>query len=471
MKTWPHPLRLRGLFAAMLGLCLAGPSVLVADDMTTNAPQSLWERDTLTGGWGEVRSRWSEKGFDFGLEYTGEFLANVQGGVKRGGLYQQLLKTLLDFDLEKTSGWKGAHIHASSLWLWGTRPDDIAGLTGSEFFDPSNISGYDTYRLYELWLEQSFWDEKFSVQAGQIAVDEEFICSDYAGIFLCGTHGWPAFMSATIPNGGPAYPVAGTGVRFLLKPNDRLDLMAAVTDGDVRDQSTKNRHGTHFGFDGGEGVFTIFEAAWHVNQRKGDQGLPGTYKLGGWYHSGHFDDLRYDTQGVSLEDDGTLSGLASNSTPASHNGNGGIYFDASRMIWRKRADADEGLGVYCRIAPWLPRDRNPLNFCAACGLNYKGLLRGRGEDIFGVGIGYARVSEGRRSAQRDANQIAAAGGTPNNLQPGPVPDYEMDLEATYQINLAPWWSVQPDFQYISHPGDSSAIKDAIVVGVRTQISF
>ena len=132
MKTWPHPLRLRGLFAAMLGLCLAGPSVLVADDMTTNAPQSLWERDTLTGGWGEVRSRWSEKGFDFGLEYTGEFLANVQGGVKRGGLYQQLLKTLLDFDLEKTSGWKGAHIHASSLWLWGTRPDDIAGLTGSE---------------------------------------------------------------------------------------------------------------------------------------------------------------------------------------------------------------------------------------------------------------------------------------------------------------------------------------------------
>jgi porin len=461
---------MRGLFILMLGLCLVGPSVLVAEGMT-NTPPSLWERATLTGDWGGARTDLSERGFDFSLEYTGEFLANTHGGVKTGGIYQQLLKPMLDFDFEKMAGWKGAHFHASSLWLWSTRAEDIGGMTGTRFFDPSNISGYDTYRLYELWLEQSFWDGKFSIRAGQIALDEEFICSDYGSIFLSGTHGWPAFISATIPDGGPAYPVAGTGVRVLFKPTDRLDLMAAVTDGDVRDQCTENRHGTHFGFDDGDGVFTIFEAAYRINQGKDDQGLPGTYKIGGWYHSGHFDDLQCDTQGVGLEDDGTLSGLSSNGTPASHAGNGGIYFNIDQMIWRKTPGSDEGIGIYCRVAPWLSSDRNPLDFYAAGGLNCKGLIPSRAEDVFGVGISYARVSKSLCGAQQDANLIAAAGGSPNNLQPGPMPDYEMDLETTYQINLAPWWSVQPDFQYIFHPGGSSAIKDAIVVGVRTQITF
>jgi len=55
--------------------------------------------------------------------------------------------------------------------------------------------------------------------------------------------------------------------------------------------------------------------------------------------------------------------------------------------------------------------------------------------------------------------------------PGPIPDYEMTVEVTYQIVLAPWWSVQPDFQYIFHPGGSKALKDAVVVGLRTQIAF
>ena len=54
----------------------------------------------------------------------------------------------------------------------------------------------------------------------------------------------------------------------------------------------------------------------------------------------------------------------------------------------------------------------------------------------------------------------------------------MALEITYQIVLAPWWSLQPDFQYIWNPGGNvpddtgtRPIKDATVLGVRTTISF
>ncbi len=41
----------------------------------------------------------------------------------------------------------------------------------------------------------------------------------------------------------------------------------------------------------------------------------------------------------------------------------------------------------------------------------------------------------------------------------------------FGLVIAPWWRLQPDFQYISHPGGSTALAEAIVVGVRTQISF
>lgn len=461
MKRW--------VCATLLLICSA--SYIHAEQA---ASASLWERNTLTGDWNGLRSHLSDKGFNIGLEYTGEFLANASGGIQRGELYQGLVATSLDFDLEKMTGWKGGQVHISSLWLKGTEPNsrnDIAGLTGSAYSDPSNISGYDSYRLYELWLEQNFWGDKLAIKFGQIALDEEFICNDYACLFLSGTHGWPAFVASTIPDGGQAYPVAGTGLRIKFTPAERFEFMAAVMDGDVHDQTSDNRNGTHFGFHSNEGLLSIFEVAFKLNQKPGDKGLPGTYKIGGWYHSGRFDDLRRDNAGGSLEDDGTLSGSPSTGAPASYVGNGGIYFDASQMIWREQPDSDKGCGIYVRVAPWLPDDRNPINFYAAGGIIFKGLIPQRAQDTCGIGINYARVSDSLRKAQREANRIAANGGAPNNLSPAPVPDYEMAVEATYQINVAPWWTIQPDFQYIIHPGGSRAIDNALVIGLRTTISF
>jgi porin len=448
------------------GASSAEPNPSTPAEAPASAPPTLWQRDTLTGDWGGARSRLSEHGFDVGIEYTGEGFANVSGGERRGALYQGLLTTTLDFDVEKMGGWKGGAFHVSGMWIHGTRPNkvgDIAGLTGAAYLDPSNIAAYDTYRLYEAWFEQKFLDDKLSIRAGQIAVDEEFVVSDYASLFINGTCGWPAFLSATMPSGGPAYPVAGIGARVLVRPIERLTIMAAVTEGDVGEQSLDNRNGTQFRLHHDEeGVFSIYEVAYRLNHEKDAKGLPGIYKLGGWYHSGRFDDLGFDTEGVSLAESAGI--------PLSHHGNGGVYLDIDQMVWREKADSDEGLGINCRVAPWLADHRNPVDFYAAGGLVYKGMLPGRDEDLFGVAVHYARVSDVVRDLQRTANAVAAAGGAPN-LDPGPVPDHEMGIEVTYQIVLAPWWSVQPDFQYIFHPGGSKALKDAIVVGLRTQITF
>jgi len=445
------------------------------DGETTNeTATSLWERDTLTGDWGGLRSRLASIGIEFETTYTGEFLANVRGGEKTGELYQGVVRSDLNLDIEKAGGWKGGAFHVSGLWIAGSEPNyrnDIAGLTGVQYLEPSNISAYDTVRLYQLWLEQRFLDDRLTIRGGQLALDDWLLCSDYACVFIGGTHGWPAFLSALIPNGGPAYPVAGTGAMVTGRPCENIEVMGAVVDGDVGDQTSESRHGTHFAFGGDHGVLAVLEVKWQYNHDEHATGLPGEVKIGGWFDSDYFDDLRYDTQGVSLEDDGTLSGQASNGEPRSHHYNGGVYFNIDQKLWREMLDSDEGLGAYCRIAPWLPQDINPADLYVAGGLVYQGILPSRDQDVVGVAVAYVEISDRLRGLQSDANTIVEAGGIPTTLEYGPLPDYEMALEVTYKVVLAPWWTIQPDFQYIFHPGGSPALKDAIVLGVRTTISF
>ena len=54
------------------------------------------------------------------------------------------------------------------------------------------------------------------------------------------------------------------------------------------------------------------------------------------------------------------------------------------------------------------------------------------------------------------------------------------IEVTYQAQIVPGWTVQPDFQYVFRPGGNianardpagAAIKDAAVFGLRTTIRY
>ena len=46
-------------------------------------------------------------------------------------------------------------------------------------------------------------------------------------------------------------------------------------------------------------------------------------------------------------------------------------------------------------------------------------------------------------------------------------DYEWVLELAYQVQLNPWWYVQPDIQCIVHPGGSADNPASCVLGIRS----
>ena len=89
----------------------------------------------------------------------------------------------------------------------------------------------------------------------------------------------------------------------------------------------------------------------------------------------------------------------------------------------------------------------------------------------GVAVAYARISPQAAAHESD---VATMSGSPM-----PIQDFEAALELTYQVKLADNWSVQPDLQYIIHPGGNfaapvnptSAIPNALVIGTRTTLRF
>jgi porin len=71
-----------------------------------------------------------------------------------------------------------------------------------------------------------------------------------------------------------------------------------------------DRTGTTFRVNGDQ--FYIGELAQNFELGTDEHALPGTFKLGGWYHSGVFSDQRYDAAGLSL------ANPMSTGIPASH---------------------------------------------------------------------------------------------------------------------------------------------------------
>ena len=63
----------------------------------------------------------------------------------------------------------------------------------------------------------------------------------------------------------------------------------------------------------------------------------------------------------------------------------------------------------------------------------------------------------------------------------PIRDYEAAIELTYRWKLGESWFIQPDLQYVFHPGanianpanpaSGSAIPNALVLGLRTALQF
>jgi len=245
--------------------------------------------------------------------------------------------------------------------------------------------------------------------------------------------------------------------------------LGGIFDGDQaapgpHDPQLRNRYGVNFRVNDPLLLLGQLQYAW--NNKKGDPNLAGQFKLGGWRHFGAFQDQRLASNGVSL------AAPSSSGTPLLLSGDIGGWAVFEQQIYRVPNTDDRGIGIFGRIAG-APADRNLVDLYADAGIEFIGLSDKRPDDKFGIAAGYAHIS--RRAQQLDSDYR-------NFVSPDwPQRSFEGLLTAVYQYQIRDGWTVQPNFQYIIHPGGGATapsgafpgqpLKNAAVVGLRTTLKF
>jgi porin len=468
-----YVLRLSAAFFALGISRVAADNADVENEPAKSGFRKFMEQDYLFGDWGGLRTDLSKHGIDFEFFYGGSLPDNLDGGVKRGAVYQGALLMMLDLDSQKLVGYEGGNFHVSSLWLHGNGPfstfDDGTPRYVGDLNKVNLLDFPRAFRLWELWYQQRFFDSKLAFKFGELSVDRDFIVPDlYTSLgsvtLINQTFFYPtlAFNIYDIPglparnHGLPSTPNAAPGALLRWNPVPQFYAQAAVYNG----KPDLTYSGTQFPISEQEGGLSYFEIGYHLNQQTNDTGLPGGYKIGGYYHTGSFVDVY---QGV------TSAFLGAVGFPAppveDHHGNYGAYFLAEQYLFRELDNKDpakQGLLAFFRLEG-APADRNLTQFGVDGGLVYRGLIPSRDWDTLAIGASYLKMSDDIRRAQQDANALLPGAFTPV--------DYETVLEVSYKLQLAAWWTLQPSLQRVFHPGGSAAIPDATVFILQTTLRF
>jgi porin len=192
-----------------------------------------------------------------------------------------------------------------------------------------------------------------------------------------------------------------------------------------------HKHFPKLTFNGQAGAFIGFETAY----RSGHETLPGTVRAGYWRNTGRFEDiLNVDSAG----------------NPIARKGNEGFYLIADKLIFA--SENNRCLEAFLQLGSTPGRSINEFKSYIGGGLTYSGLFPRRRNDEIGIAAAHARVN----------NRLVAGYGRDRS---------ETTLEITYRAAVHQHLSIQPDVQLVFNPGADSSVKNAIVAGLRFDISY
>jgi porin len=393
--------------------------------------------DEAAGGiWETAR----EQGIKASLAATGEFWSNADGGVDRGSEWNYLLDASVELDLATLFGGpEGGSVVVQLFNVQNSSGRCFAERSGS--INPaSGIHAGDQVRFYNVHYRQEWADGAVVLKLGQQAADDDFMGSDFAGLFMNSSFGaMPSQVATPLAEkcfGTSAYPiyaVAAPGSFVAVKPNDvwlfQMGAYVGSPGGDV-----SGNHGFDWEISPDAGVACFYEAgmSYHIG------GLPGGFKLGGTLHSGLFDDFEARNAGV---EDATVRGIHS------------FYLVADQTLI---AGGDDGavLGAFWRSGFSPLEDRSVVSTYHDVGIVWNGPF-GRDGDALGLAVANTRVG----------GEFARDAGSGRD---------EWAIELTYRAAVTSWMEVQGGVQWLLDPVFSEAAggdDQALVFGLRTGFSF
>jgi porin len=346
------------------------------------------------------------------LTYTSEVTGNAAGGIKRGARYLDNLDIEFEADLDRMVGWTGGQLHLYGLYNNGASIGELIGDAQAT----SNIeTGNRAIRLYEAWIDQKI-GANVSLRAGLYDLNSEFDTLEAAGLFTSSAHGIGTDFSQSGRNGPSIFPSTSLAARVQVAPATGWVVRAAVLDGVPGDPDRPRRTAILLGQR--DGALLVGEVEAPV--------ADGRLLFGHWRYTAKFD---------------TIEGGAGT-------GNSGSYLRVELPLADRQERRIDG---FARVGSASGRF-NMFSSFASMGLKFTGWFPDRMADEFGIAVAAAFTSR------------------PYRVLAGAAPA-EVAFEATYRAQLAPWLLVQPNVHYIRRPSANRRIDDALVIGIRTGISF
>lgn len=431
---------IRIIMAGLLSLAMASGLPASADPASepTLLPLplgiNLWQKERLAA---------ADRGFAYSFSYFQELIQPFHTwheGKHKKPVYLDSLMLRLDVDVASASLGRRGKFQMSLLGNSGT------SMTG-EHLDPEGIGrigdlqglswiqGDPTFRLFEFWYEQPM--ASFSLKLGMMDFCQDFYASWVAAFFANSSFGIGPEMSGNFTVS--SFNVNGLGCRLSWKPMQDLTLKTGIYDGNPGDTKS-NRHGLTFKFSGDEGFLTATELELMNPWRNPD--LPGMFHVGGWHHSGRFDDQ------TVVDDAGD---------PVRRRGNWGWYWNFEQKVFNEGDDPEQGLSFFVQGGSGVPGDRSLITGYDGIGLTYTGLFGKRDKDTLGIAYAVAETSPTLRAVNIDAGS--------------PYLTRERVIEVGYQAKITEYWSVKPFFELIKNVGADPTKSESRVFGVRSDILF
>lgn len=397
----------------------------------------LWNRETLTNGFFGLNDELADKGIEVGLGVTNIYQQNVRGGIskhRRAGRFSGSYDLEFSADLQKLLGIEGGRLYMLTEGVWSKSAGIDGPSVGSAFGVNGDARNRRSMDITELWYEQAMFDDTFHVRIGKMDLTGgfehhgcpvAFDCSAYANDETTQFLNGALINNPTIP-----FPDYGLGVAAHYSPADFWYVSAAVADA----QADLRETGFRTTFHNQDYYFYIFETGITPQFDSANGLLQGAYRAGLWYDPQPKANSDYVDAGRSYRDDV------------------GFYLSCDQMLARENANPEDsqGLGAFFRYG-YANSKRNDIANFWSIGFQYQGLLDGRDEDVLGVGFAQGIFSDKASATYTD--------------------DYENVLELYYSARVTPWLAVSPSIQYIANPGGDKTTSDAVVLGVRVQVSF
>lgn len=346
--------------------------------------------------------------FDSAL--TTDFSQNLYGGIRSGG------RVLSNLDL--TADWK-----PSARWeAFGYVLINAGGPFSERYVgDAQTLSNIDTTpgtRLFEAWVQHTSEDERATTTFGLINLNAIFDVQPIGSLFLNASHGIGVDYSQTSPS---IFPVSGLGlVQQWQSASGNRHLRVGVFDGEAGNPENDK-------------VFTSLSLSsrqgYHVALEAEQDFKDGFVKAGAWAYNRSGE--RFDGQGPG--------------------GRHGLYGQLGLTLTHERDAPDQGLAGWVR-AGLVNGDVYQIQTYNSGGLVYTGLFPHRDADRVGIAIAVAGMSPAWRRVTDGAYRN------------------EINIETAYQAQICDGLMVEPDLQYIRHPGALNTQKDAFAVTLRVRLS-